>query len=277
MTGLKGFTPRLYQETILNTCVKHNTLVVLPTGMGKTAIALMLASHRLSSYPNSKILFLAPTKPLVAQHMTSFKKSMDVSMAVLTGEISPEKREQLWKDSTIIFSTPQGMSNDIINNRIKLEEVSCLILDEIHRCTGEYDYKWICEQYDKRAKYARILGLTASPGSDMAKVLEICKNAYIDEIEVRTHDDPDVKPYMQETELDYVNVELTEDFKHVQKFIKDCLKERLKEMKQFGYLNNSSMVSKKNYWTYKALFTKELRKERKALSFGKLFQYQQKA
>jgi len=245
MTGLKGFTPRLYQETILNTCVKHNTLVVLPTGMGKTAIALMLASHRLSSYPNSKILFLAPTKPLVAQHMVSFKKCMDVSMSVLTGEISPEKREQLWKDSTIIFSTPQGMSNDIINNRIKLEEVSCLILDEIHRCTGEYDYKWICEQYDKRAKYARILGLTASPGSDMAKVLEICKNAYIDEIEVRTHDDPDVKPYMQETELDYVNVELTEDFKIIQKFIKDCLKERLREMKQFGYLNNSSMVSKK--------------------------------
>ncbi|MBU2638990.1 MAG: DEAD/DEAH box helicase [Nanoarchaeota archaeon] len=244
---MKGFTPRLYQETILNTCVRNNTLVVLPTGMGKTAIAMMLASHRLGSYPTSKILFLAPTKPLVSQHMVSFKKHLaDTAMSVMTGEISPEKRELLWNESTIIFSTPQGLSNDIVNNRIKLEEVSCLILDEIHRCTGDYDYVWICEQYSQKAKYARILGLTASPGSTMEQIKEICRNAYIDEIEVRTHEDPDVKPYVQETNVDYVNVELSHEFKLIQKFIVDCLKERIKELKQYGYFNYSGKPSRKD-------------------------------
>ena len=61
---LRDFTPRLYQETIFATTVKKNTLVVLPTGLGKTAIALMLTTQRLKQYPQSKIIFLAPTKPL---------------------------------------------------------------------------------------------------------------------------------------------------------------------------------------------------------------------
>ena len=49
---IKGFTPRLYQETILATAAQKNTLIVLPTGMGKTNIFLMLAAQRLKQYPN---------------------------------------------------------------------------------------------------------------------------------------------------------------------------------------------------------------------------------
>jgi ERCC4-related helicase len=75
---LKNITPRLYQETILSTCVDKNCLVVLPTGMGKTVIALMLASQRLKCFPNSKILFLAPTRPLVDQHLQTFKNHFDI-------------------------------------------------------------------------------------------------------------------------------------------------------------------------------------------------------
>ena len=92
---LKDFSPRLYQETIFDTCSKKNTLVVLPTGLGKTMVALMLAVQRLKQYPNSKILFLAPTRPLVEQHLTTFKDKLEISddkMAVFTGHVSPKKR-----------------------------------------------------------------------------------------------------------------------------------------------------------------------------------------
>jgi len=75
---LKNITPRLYQETILGTCVDKNCLVVLPTGLGKTVIALMMASQRLKCFPNTKILFLAPTRPLVEQHIQTFKKHFDL-------------------------------------------------------------------------------------------------------------------------------------------------------------------------------------------------------
>ncbi|MBI2575508.1 hypothetical protein HYV82_06510, partial [Candidatus Woesearchaeota archaeon] len=44
---IKDFTPRLYQEAIFATCAAKNTLVVLPTGMGKTNVFLMMAAHRL--------------------------------------------------------------------------------------------------------------------------------------------------------------------------------------------------------------------------------------
>ncbi|TFG02328.1 MAG: DEAD/DEAH box helicase, partial [Promethearchaeota archaeon] len=63
---------RAYQEKIFINCLKHNCLVVIPTGLGKTIIALMLAVQKLTEHPNSKIVFLAPTKPLVDQHYQSF-------------------------------------------------------------------------------------------------------------------------------------------------------------------------------------------------------------
>ena len=39
---------REYQENIFINCLNKNSLVVIPTGLGKTIIALMLAVHRLT-------------------------------------------------------------------------------------------------------------------------------------------------------------------------------------------------------------------------------------
>jgi len=117
---IQNFKPRLYQQTILGTCSKKNTLVVLPTGMGKTSIAIMLAVQRLNNFPDSKILILAPTKPLVEQHKMSFARYMALDpdmMSVFTGFVKPEKRKELWQKSRVIFSTPQGLENDIISQR----------------------------------------------------------------------------------------------------------------------------------------------------------------
>lgn len=234
---LKDIKPRLYQETILNTCSRFNTLVVLPTGMGKTAVAMMLAAHRLSLYPNSKILFLAPSKPLAAQHMDAFKKNFVIEeglMELFTGETKPEKREAAWKTAKIIFSTPQGMSNDVIGSRISLEDVSCLIIDEAHKATGEYDYVWIAKNYHQKANFERILCLTASPGANMEKIMEVCKNCFIEEIEVRTKDDDDVKPYVQDIEMEYVSIELPESLKEVKKYLESSAKSKLEKLKSFG-------------------------------------------
>ena len=248
---IKNFTPRLYQEIILATTTNKNTLVVLPTGMGKTNIFLMLAAQRLKQYPNSKILFIGPTKPLIDQYLAVFKENFEIDeskMAVFTGMVSPEKRAELWKTSQIIFSTPQGLENDIISNRINLEEVSLLGVDEAHRAVGDYAYVFVAKQYCKKAAYPRILALTASPGSDMEKIKEVCKNLYIEDIEVRTEEDPDVKPYIQEVEIEWNKVEIPPIFKEVQKFLSDFLKERTQRLKQWGILHRTdlSYVSKKD-------------------------------
>lgn len=239
---LINFKPRLYQETIFSTTVNHNTLVVLPTGMGKTAIALMLAVHRLKQFPNSKIMILAPTKPLVEQIMQVFRSKIELSdkeIIMFTGNTKSDKREILFKEAKIIASTPQGMQNDIISNKIDLKDVSLLILDEAHRSVGDYSYNFIVKQYHKKAKYEKILALTASPGSDMEKIQEVMDNLYIEKIEVRNDNDPDVKPYIQEMDIKWINVELGEEFTQIRKFIENCYLDKLKELNKAGFINST--------------------------------------
>lgn len=244
--NIKDFTPRLYQETILDTAKKYNTLVVLPTGLGKTNVSMLLAANRLTNFPNSKILLLAPTKPLANQHLITFQKNLDISsekLALFTGSVSPEKRKELWINASCIFSTPQTISNDIINNRVNLEEVSAIIFDECHRAIGNYDYVWIAKQYQKNSRFPRILALTASPGSNLETISEICKNLYIENIEVRTEEDPDVKPYIQISNIEWIKLDLPEQFKEISKFLHDCLKSKLEKLKNLGLINSFSQKS----------------------------------
>ncbi|HIG96387.1 TPA: DEAD/DEAH box helicase family protein [Candidatus Woesearchaeota archaeon] len=244
--SLKNFEPRLYQQTILATATQKNTLVVLPTGLGKTSIALMLALHRLKQLPNQKILFLAPTKPLVDQHQQSFLhySTLDPKkLAVFTGHVPPQKRAELWKQAQVVFSTPQGLENDLINGSINPQEISLLIFDEAHRATGDYAYTFIAKQYLKKATYPKILGLTASPGSDMEKIMEIFENLGIEDLEIRTHNDPDVRPYIQPIHVKWVDVFLPDEFKAIQLLLKRCYLNKLQEIAACGYLNKEHLAT----------------------------------
>ena len=61
---ITGIEPREYQQKIFETCSKKNCLVVLPTGMGKTLIALMLAVARQKEFPGSKVVFSCADKAI---------------------------------------------------------------------------------------------------------------------------------------------------------------------------------------------------------------------
>ncbi len=244
---IKDFTPRLYQEAILATAVSRNTLIVLPTGLGKTNIFLMLAAHRLRLYPESKILLLGPTKPLIDQYLEVFRNHFEISedkMAVLTGLVGPEKRAGLWNDAKVIFSTPQGLENDIISGKVRLDDVCLVGFDEAHRAVGDYSYVWIANKYSREAKFPRIVGMTASPGSDLEKITEVCRNLMIEEVEVRVDSDSDVSPYIQEIDVDYVKVDLPESFVEVGRLLRECIKSKLDAVKKFGYISGSFALTK---------------------------------
>jgi len=248
---IKEFSPRLYQETIFATAARFNTLVVLPTGMGKTNIFLMLAAQRLKQYPESKILLIGPTRPLIEQYLLVFKKHFDIEiekLAVFTGHVAPKKREEMWKNCQIFFSTPQGLENDIISGRIKLKEVSLLGVDEAHRAVGEYAYVFVAKQYMRKSDHPRIVALTASPGSDMDKISEVVKNLHIEEIEVRTDTDPDVAQYVQEIDVKWKKVQLPPVFSEISEYLNNFIKDRLNKLKSWGILHrvDISYVSKKD-------------------------------
>jgi len=139
------------------------------------------------------------------------------------------------------FQPPQGLENDIISRKINLEEVSLLGLDEAHRAVGNYSYVFVAKQYHKLATYPHIIAMTASPGSDMEKIKEVCSNLFIEAVEVRTDNDPDVKPYVKEIEIDWVKVELSPLLKNVQAPLQNFLKSRYEKLKKLGILKRRTV------------------------------------
>jgi len=82
---------RLYQLNLAAAALKQSTLVVLPTGLGKTIVALFVIANRLHKM-SGKVIILSPTKPLVEQHASFLKKFMTLppdDIVVLTGSIPP--------------------------------------------------------------------------------------------------------------------------------------------------------------------------------------------
>ncbi len=234
MEFLQNISPREYQLKILETCIKKNCLVVLPTGLGKTLVALMLAIQRMKEFPGEKVVFLAPTKPLAEQHLNSFKKQLPElfgDMQLFTGEVKPEERKKIWRTADIIFSTPQCVSNDLKKNLYTLKEVCLLIEDEAHRCIKNYDYNYVSQEYQKQSPHPRILGLTASPGNDVSRIKEICRNLSIEEVELRTRNSDDVKKYLQELEFEKIIVELPAEFEEIKHSLTKLLNGYIEELR----------------------------------------------
>jgi len=237
MKFLKGIEPREYQSRIFESCKEDNCLVVLPTGLGKTLIALMLAIHRSQKHPGEKIVFLAPTKPLAEQHLEFFKKHLPElfgDMQLFTGQVKSEKRKKIWQTADIIFSTPQCVANDVKKEMYDLSEVSLLVEDEAHRCVKNYDYNFLAKNYIENSEHPLILGMTASPGSDKKKIKQICENLSIGKVELRSRKSSDVKDYLQELEFEKLKTDLPGEFWQIKRSLKkifDSYIEFLKDRK----------------------------------------------
>ncbi len=199
---------RDYQKNIVNSCKNKNSLVVLPTGLGKTIIGILLVSNCLYKYQEAKIIILAPTRPLVSQHRASCERFLDIDLEEITsftGKISPEKRILSFKNSKIIISTPQVIKNDLMRGRYNLSQVPLIIFDEAHKTKGNYAYNFISEEYIKTCTDPLILGLTASPGKDYERIQQICNNLYIENIVFKTYLDKDVKDYIYDIDT-FINL-----------------------------------------------------------------------
>ena len=234
---------REYQINIAASAEKNNTLVVLPTGLGKTVIALILIAKQLKK-ENNKILFLAPTKPLVLQHTQFLREFLTIdknSIVLFTGETSPEKRQKIWEESRIIVSTPQVIENDLLSKRLDLKDVSFIIFDECHHGVGQYSYVFVSEMYQKQREERLVLGITASPGSDVSQILQVCKNLDISNIEIRTQQDSDVRPYVYSLKIDWKEIVLPKEFAYTIQLLEKALSERLKILKNLEFVDSSSI------------------------------------
>lgn len=233
-----AFEERAYQIEIAKTAAEKNTLVVLPTGMGKTLIAVMVGAERLDKY-GGKIMITAPTRPLNAQHTKSFEKFTHIpkeEIALITGKYLPAKREKMYKKATIIAATPQCIRNDLKTGKLSLTDFSFMIIDEAHRAVKGYAYTYIAKKYMLQAKSPLILGLTASPGATPQKINEICDNLFIKAVEIRSEMDGDVHPYVKDIEREWVYVNLPTEFEEIKELLAERLKESVWWLKEHHYL-----------------------------------------
>lgn len=238
---------RLYQQVLAADVLKKgNSMIVAPTALGKTIVAVLVAVERLKTFENSKVLVLAPSKPLVVQHEESFREFLKTSVTSITGAIKPEERVKRWNNSQIICATPQTVESDLISGRYGFEDVSVIVFDECHRGVGSYSYVYLASKYMKEAKNPLVLGLTASPGWDEKKIQDICENLFIKEVVIKNEEDSDVEPYFNPVEVKWVKIELNSELKDIKSHLEKALKVRLKTLKKMGVIPSISNVSKKD-------------------------------
>ena len=244
---------RLYQNSIFNSSKGKNSLIILPTSLGKTVISTLICADILYNYKQSRILIMAPTRPLVLQHLISFSsflKVLDDQKILVTGKVSPSMRKIIWDNKTIklIFATPEVIRNDLSESRLNLKDFGLIIFDEAHRAIKDYAYTLISKKYMEQSSNPLILAMTASPGSDKNRIQQICNNLYIEHIEYRNEEDFDVKPYVNPIELKWEFVELPEKYKQIILLFKSMLHEKLRWLMFRGLIkkNNIDYVFKRD-------------------------------
>ncbi len=239
---------REYQVNIAEKCVGANSLVVIPTGLGKTIIALLLAAMTLEKVPKgSKVIVMAPTRPLIDQHYKGFMDRLAISeqkFCLLTGKTPPEERVKLFSNCEILFYTPQTLRNDLVHHRYDLSKVCMMVFDEAHHAAGDYPYPMIADLFKEQNPDGVGLGLTASPGSSKKKIADLCNLLHIpfENIHIRQEKDEDVKDYVKPTDIFKIGVELSLLMKDIKENLENSLEQKLKFLAMQGFVEDKGEI-----------------------------------
>ncbi|MGC1932061.1 MAG: helicase-related protein, partial [Candidatus Nitrosopolaris sp.] len=222
------------------------------TALGKTVIAILVCEEFLYNYKSKRVLIMAPTKPLVAQHTRSFFSVLNIpedGIAVVTGKNPPPTRTAVWnrKEIRLVFATPEVVKNDLAEDRLTLSEFSLLVFDEAHRAVKDYAYTSIAKYYVQQSSHPVILAMTASPGSEKTRMDEVCNNLYIEQIEYRNEEDGDVKPYINPIDVTWKWFTIPQEYKYISSTLRAMLEDKLQFLIERGLLRK-----KHPQWIFKS-------------------------
>ncbi|MCL2712454.1 MAG: DEAD/DEAH box helicase family protein [Methanomassiliicoccaceae archaeon] len=235
---------RDYQLRMAKGCSECSTLLILPTGLGKTIVALYVAADILEK--GKKVLILAPTKPLVDQHNSTFSSLLvNARVGTMNGNMLPKKRKNVMEMNDVIAATPQAVANDLENGIYDLKNIGLVIYDEAHRGTGEYAYVHVARRYKEDNEDGLSLGMTASPGCEVEKMDNICLNLFLKRRDMRTEDDPDVSPYTYNVIINEIKLDMPQDLLDVISLLNKIWDSYIQELSLFGALSYSENISVK--------------------------------
>uniref|UniRef100_A0A8D2L252 RNA helicase n=1 Tax=Varanus komodoensis TaxID=61221 RepID=A0A8D2L252_VARKO len=204
---------RDYQMEVAKPALEgKNIILCLPTGSGKTRVAVYVAKDHLDKKRNAKedgkVIVLVNKVPLVEQHFQKefyphLKHSYHVTRLSGASQLKISFPEVV-RSSDVIICTAKILENALENadkdeeEGVQLSVFSLIVIDECHHTHKEAVYNNIMRRYlkvkrknEKRMKEGKplipqpqVLGLTASPGVGNAKnaskaeehILKICAN-----------------------------------------------------------------------------------------------------
>lgn len=233
-----------FQLDLARVGLTEDLLVVLPTGMGKTVIAALLAAERLRA-GTGKLLFLAPTRPLVDQHWESFGRWIpEIRRARFTGSVRSPVREGSWESADAVFATPQIIAHDLDEGRYRLGEVDLLIFDEAHRAVGRYAYVDVARHYlAQRPPGGHVLALTASPGAEQERIESVIATLGTHRVESRSRTDAGVREHLQPVEAETFLVKLPPALRALQALLQEASHREGVKLQRMGYLRKKPLRS----------------------------------
>ncbi|NWH44042.1 FANCM protein, partial [Fregata magnificens] len=178
-----NYPVRGYQVRMARAALLGNTLVCLPTGLGKTFVAAVV--------------------------MYNFYRWFPWGTQALS-------RRELWTTKRVFFLTPQIMVNDLSRGTCPAVEIKCLVIDEAHKALGNHAYCQVVRELSKYTNQFRILALSATPGSDTKAVQQVISNLLIAQIELCAEDSPEIQPYSHERRVEKIVVPLGEELVEIQ-------------------------------------------------------------
>ncbi len=233
-----------FQLDLARIGLDEDLLVVLPTGLGKTVIAALLAAEVLRR-SEGKVLMLAPTRPLVQQHADAFGRWLvPLRTARFTGTVRRPVRQGAWESADVVFATPEIIAHDLAEGRYRLDGVALLVFDEAHHAVGKYVYVPIAEHYRaERPGDGRVLGLTASPGGKDERIEEVVGALGVRRIEARTREDEGVREHVQPVDIEHRWVELSPASAQIRELLETASRDRARKLQKMGYLRKKPIAS----------------------------------
>ena len=236
---------RAYQLSAVDHCLTGSTLLVLPTGMGKTPIEIMVLAERLRSVAG-RGLMLAPTNALVNQHLADLRRFLNIDpeeIVALTGSITPKKRAAIWASARVVVATPQVVRNDVQNGLTSLADIALLIVDEAHRATGKHAMAQVGDLYAEQQPGGLLLAATASPGYQEADIQEVCDRLRIVNIHARPPGDALLAPYATGLEVNDVLVEVPVELRELAKPLETWMMRIVDRLRRLGYYTRQGHIT----------------------------------
>ncbi|KAH9006014.1 P-loop containing nucleoside triphosphate hydrolase protein [Lactarius hatsudake] len=180
-------------------------------------------------FPEGKVVFVAPTKPLVAQQVEACHKTCGIpgSDAIeLTGNNPRNFRAKAWQEKRVFYMTPQTFENDLKTDNCDPRDIILLVVDEAHKGAGDYSY-------------AKVVRFLMAKNPHFHAVQAIVDSLHIGRIELRDEQSLDIRSYVYEKKVKQHIISMNEGIAKLRDLLAKVLEVYIKKCTAFGILRGN--------------------------------------